>query len=155
MTEHYMMAQKGELMSALQASGPVSAITTCQTRAPAIAREQSKDGWVVGRTSSRVRNPANTPDAWESAILRAFAERQKQGESLATMEASIIETVQGRRQFRYMKAIGVAEPCTVCHGTQLAPAVREALSTRYPADQATGYSTGELRGAFTLRKPLD
>ncbi len=49
----------------------------------------------------------------------------------------------------------MAEPCTVCHGTQLAPAVQEALAARYPSDQATGYGVGELRGAFTLRKPLD
>lgn len=35
-----------------------------------------------------------------------------------------------------------------------ATAVTAALRERYPADRATGYRVGDLRGAFSVRVPL-
>nr|MCU0872718.1 DUF3365 domain-containing protein [Pirellulaceae bacterium] len=45
--------------------------------------------------------------------------------------------------------------CMLCHGPkdQILTEVREALATHYPADQATGFQTGDLRGWFWVTVP--
>jgi len=45
-------------------------------------------------------------------------------------------------------------PCLKCHGEQLDPAVQARIKELYPDDKATGYKTGDLRGAVTIRQPL-
>ena len=59
----------------------------------------------------------------------------------------------GQRTFRYMKAIPTASMCLKCHGAELAPEVSGALAELYPDDEAVGYSSGELRGAFSVVWP--
>jgi hypothetical protein len=75
---------KGELQAAIKEGGPVNAVKVCQQRAPAIARDLSaQTGWDVARTSLKLRNPANQPDAWELAVLNKFEERKAAGEDPA------------------------------------------------------------------------
>jgi hypothetical protein len=146
----------GELEAGIKEGGPVQAIAICQQRAPAIAADLSaRTGWEVGRTSLKTRNSAdNAPDAWEAKVLADFDARQAAGEDVKPMaHAEIVETKDGRA-FRFMKAIPVAQLCTLCHGTDLTPEVAAALDERYPDDQARGYSIGQVRGAFSLVKPL-
>lgn len=145
----------GELGTALADGGPVNAIGFCQTRAPAIAAEVS-DGsdWTVGRTSDRIRNPANAPDLWEQRVLAQFQSRKDAGESLAGMRYAEVVDADGRLSYRYMQAIPLGEPCLACHGSTLDPALVEAIDKAYPEDQARGYAAGDLRGAFTLQRPL-
>lgn len=146
---------KGELETAMQAGGPTNAILTCKGRAPMIAAESSKkSGWDVARTSLKLRSPANAPDPWERQVLEQFAARKAKGEDLAKMEYSEVVTEGAQKSFRYMKAIPVQELCLSCHGTNLKPEVVASLKKLYPTDQATGYKEGDLRGAFTLSKPL-
>ena len=145
-TKAFAQGLKETLMQGMKSEGPLAAIQLCNTEAPDIAAAHSKDGWEVGRTSEKLRNPNNAPDAWESAVLNSFAQRAAAGEPLATMEASSREG----GTFRYMKAIPVGGPCVVCHGEQLAEPVATRLSELYPEDNARGYQPGDLRGAFTL-----
>jgi hypothetical protein len=62
-------------------------------------------------------------------------------------------SADGRRVVHYVRPIVIAKPCLACHGdpAQMAPAVRDLIASRYPADQATGYKEGDLRGAFSVR----
>jgi hypothetical protein len=60
----------------------------------------------------------------------------------------------GTKTFRFMKAIPTAELCLACHGKDLAPEVAAEIAESYPDDQATGFALGDIRGAFTLSKPL-
>jgi cytochrome c553 len=53
-----------------------------------------------------------------------------------------------------MKAIPTAAVCLNCHGTDVQPAVKKAISEYYPDDQAVGYSKGQIRGAFSFTKAL-
>lgn len=145
-TQAFGLQLKQTLMAALQAGGPAAAVSACQLQAPALAHAQSDGQWQVGRTSDRLRNPDNAPDAWEQNTLAAFAEQLAQGEPLAKLER-LDATAEG---FRYMKAIGVEAPCLVCHGATLDPALAAQLDQLYPGDQARGYQLGDLRGAFTL-----
>lgn len=61
----------------------------------------------------------------------------------------------GQWRYRYMKAIPLGELCANCQGTDIAPDLAAAIRAKYPQDQATGFKVGELRGAFTLSKPLE
>lgn len=146
---------KGELEVAIKDGGPTNAILVCKGRAPVIAVEMSnKSGWQVGRTSLKLRSPANKPDAWELKVLEQFEARKAKGEDLATMDYSEVIDQGGQKTFRYMKAIPIQELCLNCHGADLKPEVVASLDQLYPGDQARGYKDGDLRGAFTLSKKL-
>lgn len=146
---------KGELEGAMKSGGPVNAIAVCNQKAPGIAKQHSAaKGWGVGRTSLKIRNPANTPDAWEIHVLKRFEERKAAGEKPDQLEHAEIVTEGGKREFRYMKAIPTAEVCTKCHGATVPAEVEAKLQALYPTDQARGYQPGDLRGAFTIRQPM-
>jgi len=135
---------------AVAEGGPVHAVHACQLLAPTIAVEHSQQPWKVGRTALRLRNPDNQPDAWERQVLQEFAQRQGAGEDLMQMNASAV--VDG--EFRYMQAIATGEPCLACHGQAIKAEVAAKIEQSYPDDQAIGFTLGELRGAFTLRRTL-
>jgi hypothetical protein len=138
------------LTAAIATSGPVGAISVCSLEAPGIAeRLSAQAGARVGRTSLKVRNPANAPDEAASATLQRF-EREWQGSAGAPPEAF---SVAGDGSARYMRAIPTQPLCVVCHGTAIAPDVAAALAARYPADSATGFGVGTLRGSFVIDWP--
>ncbi|MFO7606386.1 MAG: DUF3365 domain-containing protein [Desulfurivibrionaceae bacterium] len=143
---------KPRLKEALKNGGPVKAIDVCSNKAPQIARELSLEtGWQVKRVSLKPRNSRTaSPDEWERAILQKFNERQALGEPPDKLAHG--EIVDGR--FRFLKAQPVESLCLLCHGKTIAEPVKNALKLHYPNDKATGYSLGEIRGAFSLSKKL-
>ncbi|MFC1657553.1 DUF3365 domain-containing protein [Candidatus Moduliflexota bacterium] len=146
---------KGELLAAMKGGGPVNAVTVCSLKAPAIADRISKSkGWELGRTSLRTRNPNNAPDGWEKKTLEAFEERRKRGEDTGKMEYSEVVNEGGKSLFRYMKSIPTGELCLTCHGKELVPGLAAKLKELYPEDRATGFSLGDIRGAFTITQPM-
>lgn len=152
----FMAKLREELLSAVAAGGPVNAIGVCREKAPEIgARHSRETGFRVGRTSLRVRNPRNAPDAWEAQILETFRERTTAGEAAAGLEHSEVVEQGGRRVFRQLLAIPMGELCLGCHGESLAPEVQRAVGALYPEDRAVGFRLGEVRGAFTLSRDLE
>jgi hypothetical protein len=148
---------QGELQAAMKAGGPTNAIGVCKDRAPAIAADLAgRSGWEVGRTSLKVRNQSlNLPDDWETGVLKAFEDRKAAGEPLDTMAfGEVVVEGPGGKQFRFMKAIPTGEVCLACHGSEITPEVTAALDDQYPGDQARGFALGDIRGAFSLAKPL-
>lgn len=155
LVKEFFTTLKGQLESAIKAGGPAKAIQVCNVQAPAIALDMSqKSGWELARTSLRLRNPDNRPDAWETDVLNSFETRKQAGEDAQKMEFSEVVEDDGGRTFRYMKAIPTAEVCLKCHGSDVGPEVKAKLKQLYPDDQATGYALGDIRGAFTFRKKL-
>lgn len=151
----FFSSLKAELETALNQGGPTNAVRVCKERAPAIAAEYSAEtGWDVGRTSLKLRNPSNAPDDWEKQVLLGFEERRAKGEDVETMSFAETTQVNGEKQFRFMKAIPTGGACLLCHGADLPPDLVEVLDEAYPEDQARGFSLGDIRGAFTLSKPL-
>jgi len=147
---------KHTLVKTMKSDGPVAAIAVCNVAAPQIADEKSTaSGWKIARTSSKLRNSANAPDAWEAKVLAIFSAKKAAGEDLKKMQFYETIEVNGKKSFRYMKAIPVAKPCLACHGENLKSPVKELLGDLYPKDTATGFKLGDLRGAFTLTKPLN
>lgn len=147
---------KGELQKAMKAGGPVNAVGVCHDKAPAIARSLSEaSGWMVGRTSLKIRNTANVPTDWELKVLNDFEAKKAAGADPKALEhAEVVET-NGRKEFRYMKAIPTAKVCLNCHGgDNVKPEVVAKLKALYPSDQARGFKEGDIRGAFVLKKAL-
>jgi len=155
LVQEFTQSLKRELQRGLKAGGPTYAIGVCNVNAPTIAAALADEsGWEVGRTSLRIRNPVNAPDAWERHILETFEERLLSGEKAAEIEYFEVVQENGDRVFRYMKAIPTAEMCESCHGSNLDKSVKERLRDLYPMDQARGYHAGDIRGAFTFAKSL-
>ena len=147
---------QGELQAGMKAGGPTKAISVCQERAPAIAADlASRSGWEVGRTSLKPRNVAdNAPDAWETGVLETFETRKAAGEPVTELAyGEVVETEAGK-QFRFMKAIPTGQVCLACHGSDITEDVAAAIDAAYPQDQARGFAEGDIRGAFSLAKPL-
>ena len=146
---------KGELQAALKEGGPVTAISICKLKAPRLTKEfSSLSGWYIARTSLKLRNPNNHPDAWEKQAMEQFLTRKGTGEPLTNMEYSEVIQIDGKQIFRYMKAIEVMDLCLNCHGENIKPEIKRILTQLYPNDQATGFKKGDFRGAFTLAKSL-
>jgi Protein of unknown function (DUF3365) len=145
---------KAELTTALSSEGATGAINVCRKRAPEIAAKLSREsGAVVSRTALRVRNPANAPDDLQRAILEQFAADLAEGRSELPLEAAVEINRGGKIEHRYMRAIPMDTMCVACHGKQVAPEVASAIASGYPADQATGFEQGQLRGAFSVIWP--
>jgi len=153
-TSGFADALKEELVGTMNAGGPMAAIDACNEKAPAIAGARSQDGWRVGRTSLKLRNPGNAPDAWEEKTLREFEARKAKGEPAGQLAKAEIVNENGQKTFRFMKAIPTAPLCLSCHGQEIKPEVAAKLDTLYPMDTARGFAEGDLRGAFTLSKKL-
>ena len=120
---------------------------------PIAADVSRESGWTVGRTALRVRNPANAPDAWERQILEGFAMAAEDGANVAGLSFQETTGSGEAQRWRYMKAIPTGPMCTACHGSNIDPALEEAIRASYPEDQATGFAPGSLRGAFTMSHP--
>jgi hypothetical protein len=141
----------GALQKAIAAGGPVNAIGVCNLAAPEIAATKSAERHMtIARTSLKLRQPKNAPDDWEMRQLQSFEQRKAAGESPATIEIGEYVEAGGKKLFRYMKAIPTGEVCLSCHGGALTPEVSARLKELYPADAATGFKLGDLRGAFTI-----
>ena len=149
----------GALKKEMEAGGPAQAIGVCRDLAPKIAGDISREnGWRVTRVGTRVRNPMlGTPDAWEQQVLKDFKIRVAKGEALADMSFSAVVEEPDGRYFRFMKAIPVQAACLNCHGPaqKIAPGVQEQLASHYPMDQAVDYHDGDLRGAVSIKQPMD
>lgn len=147
----YASQLKPKLLQALNTGGAVEAIAVCSEQAPAIAQQLSDEsGWLLKRVSLKARNRSiATPDDWERQVLENFDTRRSQGEAAGSLVYA--ETVEN--EFRFMKAQPAEGLCLLCHGTVINEDVESALGAYYPDDHATGYSLGDIRGAFSLSKP--
>lgn len=149
----------GALKNELDKQGPEGAISVCRDVAPKIAGELSREhGWQVTRVSDNVRNPMlGMPDAWELKVLKDFRVRAGNGEKYPDMVFSEVVEEAGKAYFRFMKPIGTRPMCLSCHGSreQIPPAVQAKLNSDYPNDKAVGYKAGDLRGAVSIKQPMD
>lgn len=143
-----------ELKTALKANieqgGLKQGIEVCKSLANPIAKKHSTDGWQLKRTSLKLRNSANVPDAWEQEQLSAFEQQKRQGADVSKLVATTMEN----GNFRLIKAIATGEVCLKCHGKNISPEVKSLLKQHYPNDLATGFELGDIRGAFSVMKKI-
>lgn len=136
---------------AMTEGGPASAIDVCAREAPVLsAKVRAEKGITIGRSSLRLRNPADAPPPWVAEWLRAQGERKAEG----VVGVRTVAEVDGKKVARVLKPIAIEARCLNCHGKELAPEVKQALAAKYPSDAATGYELGDLRGALWAELPL-
>lgn len=146
---------KPELQKSMKSHGPAKTVVFCHTKAPEIAKKIAQQtGWDINRVSLKPRGENATPDQWETAVLKRFNNQLANGAAPKTIEFSAIVQVGGQTEYRYMKAIPTGNVCLACHGGKIAAPIQQTLQQLYPNDAATGYSKGQLRGAFSFSKTL-
>lgn len=148
-------ALQTELKSAMKSGGPVAAIAVCNARAmPITERIAAEQGMQLSRVSLRNRNPVNAPNEWQTAVLEGFEKQKSTGKDVAGLAWSETVEKEGGQEFRFMKAIPTNAVCLNCHGTSIKPEVSQILADLYPGDRATGYSEGDIRGAFVVTREI-
>ena len=141
-------ALMSRLSAAMAAGGPAAAITVCRTEARAvtetIARQQRIE---LGRTSHRLRNPANTPPLWARSVVDGSAGLKASAERIRVVDLG--------DRVGVLRPIGTADMCTRCHGApdEVARNLGDALAAAYPKDRATGFAPGDLRGWMWAEVP--
>lgn len=136
------------LLEEMGKGGPTAAVRVCRDEAQKLtAAVSAEQGIELGRTSHRLRNPANAPRAWVAKLLPTYAGRQ------AAEVAPVVVDLGDR--------VGIVKPlptqplCLACHGERsaMAPEVQEMIASAYPADEATGFTQGEVRGVIWAEIP--
>ncbi|MBT8107898.1 MAG: DUF3365 domain-containing protein [Gammaproteobacteria bacterium] len=134
---------KADLKAALlqgMESGPAEAVAVCRDQAPQIAAALSVDGVSMGRSSHRLRNPANAPQDWLAPIVAGFAD------GTFALAPQVVDIGDGRTG--YVEPIVVQPLCLTCHGTDVQPELAARIAELYPDDAATGFAAGDVRGVF-------
>lgn len=142
----------GALQQAMAEGGPVHAVQFCAKAAqPLTDSLATAHGVRLKRTSHRLRNVANAPDAQERAQLEAY---------LAAVAGGTSPGALGGRANLLGDSIAVTLPillnmpaCLKCHGSaaELDGAAHALIRDLYPSDGATGFALGELRGIWSIR----
>lgn len=115
-----------------------------------VVRAKAEEGGFTLRVPRlNPRNPANTPDELEQAVLAHFAAAPG-----ATEYSAIDETMNA---VRYFRPVHLEQQCMICHGD---PATAEALWGHADGTDVLGYrmegrKPGDLFGAFEIITPLD
>jgi Protein of unknown function (DUF3365) len=141
--QEMMKTLMATLSAEMASGGPAAAITVCKERAPEVAAEVgAKLGVTIGRTSFKLRNPANAAPEWALPLLE---DRPKEARYAASSDGALGVTLP----------IMLQPGCLACHGEvdALPDEIRTALKEMYPEDQATGFAAGDLRGWFWVEVP--
>ncbi len=137
------------LFQEIERGGPVAAVTVCRDEAQSIARAvRSERRIAVGRTSDRLRNPANSPRPWAAAwVARAAGTKADRVDAIA---------VDLGDRVGVLRPIATGSVCVSCHGARerFAPELARLLRESYPEDRAVGFAEGDLRGFFWAEAPL-
>jgi len=143
-----------EVAVAVSKSGAEKAIDACHLKALPLTGEVVSGMprvTAVKRTSLKVRNPANTPDAADQLALEKVDSDLRAG-NLPKVLVQRVERPGDKPEWRVYRPVGMAQQCVACHGPteSLAPEVRTRLAELYPKDQATGYAAGQWRGLLRV-----
>lgn len=147
---------KADIMARLErGEDPVAVYLAYTEKVPGWGKAISDAGrFEFSRTSLSVRNPANAPDSWESRKMEEFSFLMDAGFDPETLEASEIVQEGEQKVFRWMRPVQMTEGCLACHGEKPDERVKLLLGQEYPADEATGYTEGQIGGAYSVRRVL-
>jgi hypothetical protein len=133
----------GELSAALDQDGPAGGITVCREKAPEVAADVSgMYGVKIGRTSHRLRNPANVAPAWAEPFV-------------SDLEEDPVYLAGPDGELGALLPIRLKAECQMCHGPAetIDDEVMAAIKDVYPEDRAVGFIEGDLRGWFWVEVP--
>jgi len=147
----------GRLQKAMNEGGPSAALHVCSDVAQDVTTSLGDEQQIsIRRTGLRVRNPTNRPDDFETTWLQEAAAAVAAGDTAAPLY-QVMRAPAGGYELRHLRPIIFpGGMCSQCHGgeDEIQPQVRALLRELYPADQATDFKPGDLRGAVSVRVPL-
>jgi len=147
-TDSVGTALKSNLMKAMGEGGPIHALEFCSTQAmPLTDSFNKKYNTEVKRTSDRLRNADNAPNAMEAQVIADYRAEQAAGNIL---KPKLAIDAMGRKVF--YAPIFTGAPCLICHGSEgnMDDGVRAKLTELYPEDNAKGFNIDELRGIWSV-----
>lgn len=133
----------GELMAALDAGDAAEAISVCRNKAPIVAVHVSDQyGVKIGRTSHKLRNPANVSPAWAQTYVKD-----------QVADPTYLAGPNG--EMGVLLPIQLKADCQMCHGPaeMIDDDIQAAIAEDYPDDQAVGFAEGGLRGWIWAEAP--
>lgn len=148
---------RSTLLAAMGEGGPVTAVDVCRQEAPAIAETVMREHGVrLGRVAlpGRNRNPAQAAQGWQLKALQDIQQAVDQGAPAAGEIRIYRDDLPAGVALRLMRGIATEAACTICHGSNIAPEIRDIIARHYPDDGATGFAVGDLRGALWVELGL-
>lgn len=139
-----------ELTAKIQKDGAINAIPFCHDNVKNIAKTAAKDyldKYSFGRTSYKIRNTQNKPEAWMNDYLEKFKTTIVDPKKIQSV---IHKLPDGKRV--YLEALYVAPQCLTCHGDAVSKEINEKIKSIYPDDQATGFKAGQFRGFIWVKE---
>jgi len=138
----------------MKAGGPMQALDFCSKEAYTLTEKVNKElpqGVSIKRITLKERNPANLAENDEAVILEALAKLKSANVILPKM---VIEKVDAHTYKVYKPLVINKQVCLKCHGDIQNNKLKAEIEKRYPADKATHYKMGDLRGAIvtTIKK---
>jgi uncharacterized protein (UPF0335 family) len=141
---------KGKIESVGKAKGLHEVVNFCHKNAVLLTDSIGKANKVeMTRTSHKLRNSDNKPNADQQAIIENYLESQEMHKELAPM---VMKDDQGYVHF--YAPIKLKNKCLQCHGQpgkDINDKVLEVIKENYPKDKATGFREGELRGIWDIK----
>lgn len=147
----------GTVMTKVEKEGYASAVSFCnenvagmgKNATEALSAKFSKEYGIksfrFGRTTEKLRNPDNAPNAAQHYVLEKWEDAEESGEKASPMFIEADGVYYGMMPIRIQTPV-----CLGCHGTpdKVDQDAMKVIEERYPDDRATGYKLNDLRGAF-------
>jgi hypothetical protein len=137
-----------QLQRELDAKGPGGAMKACHLDVTwAAYRLARHEDLAAGRTSARPRSPTNAPKGWAKRIVQQYENAPARG-----LDGFVVDLGDRIGLLRPIEELAI---CASCHGPEnrLSPSVKAQLAECYPADCATGFKDGDVRGWFWVEVP--
>lgn len=138
----------GRMNKALTDGGPLNALSVYRDEASALTAALGRAHRMrIGRTSHKLRNPRNRAPEWAAPYVNAAA--------AADFSQSPTWVVPIGENVGVLAPLETKEVCTLCHApaAQLPPELLGAIRASFPGDQATGFTTGQVRGWIWAEVP--
>lgn len=140
-----------KLVASIKENGIPGSIKFCRTVALPLTDSVGMANQVsIKRTSAKLRNPENRPNALEGQLLEAY---QYSFEHQLEMREEV-QALDGSNSVLFTKPILLKNPvCLNCHGeigNTLLDENNKLLKSLYPADSATGYKLNDFRGMWSI-----
>lgn len=103
---------------------------------------------ILRRVSSRYRNPANKPDSLENEVIASYLSAKEEGEKLRP------QLIELDGEVHFYAPIETKGLCLSCHGEPgkfISDADYAFIKEKYPDDLAINFTTGELRGIWSIK----
>ncbi len=136
------------LMGTIQKKGTVAALLFCNEQAYPLTDSLSNNyNAEIKRVSDKPRNPNNKASTSELEHINYFKNAIASGEKYDPI------VVEGKEKINFYYPIVTNSMCLQCHGkieANIQPEVVNILKSKYPNDKATGYTTNEVRGIWSI-----